>query len=43
MTLNSLYHTAIVQSDIRLIDFNPSKEFNEVIEHVGKRMEELKE
>lgn len=36
-------HTAIVQKDIRLIDFNPSKEFDEVITHVGKKMAELGE
>ena len=34
-------HTAIVQKNIKLIDFNPSKEFNEVIAHVGRKMEEL--
>ncbi|MCG2462903.1 cupin domain-containing protein [Flavobacteriaceae bacterium F89] len=34
-------HTAIVQKDIKMIDFNPSKEFNEVITHVGKKMAEL--
>lgn len=34
-------HTAIVQKDIKFIDFNPSKEFEEVIAHVGKKMEEL--
>ncbi|NNE77944.1 MAG: hypothetical protein HKN31_12835 [Pricia sp.] len=34
-------HTAIVQEDVKLIDFSPSKEFNEVITHVGKKMAEL--
>ncbi|GEO22816.1 hypothetical protein [Cyclobacterium qasimii] len=34
-------HTIIVQKDIKLIDFNPTKEFNEVIEHVGKKMVEF--
>lgn len=34
-------HTAIVQEDVKLIDFSPSKEFNEVIAHVGKKMAEL--
>lgn len=34
-------HTAIVQEDVKLIDFSPSKEFNEVISHVGKKMAEL--
>ncbi|MDT7828213.1 cupin domain-containing protein [Pricia sp. S334] len=33
-------HTAIVQKDIKFIDFNPSKEFDEVISHVGKKMAE---
>ncbi len=34
-------HTAIVQEDIKFIDFNPTKEFDEVIGHVGKKMAEL--
>ena len=34
-------HTAIVQEDMKMIDFNPSHEFNEVITHVGKMMENL--
>ncbi len=34
-------HTAIVQEDVKLIDFSPSKEFDEVIAHVGKKMAEL--
>lgn len=34
-------HTAIVQEDLKLIDFSPSKEFNEVISHVGKMMAEM--
>lgn len=34
-------HTAIVKEDIKFIDFNPTTEFNEVITHVGKKMEEL--
>jgi hypothetical protein len=34
-------HTAIVQDDIKLVDFNPAHEFNEVMEHVGKKMAEL--
>lgn len=33
-------HTAIVQEDVKLIDFSPTKEFNEVITHVGKKMAE---
>ncbi|GLU44401.1 cupin domain-containing protein [Allomuricauda sp. NBRC 101325] len=34
-------HTAIVQEDIKILEFSPSKEFNEVITHVGKKMAEL--
>jgi len=34
-------HTAIVQEDVKLIDFSPTKEFDEVITHVGKKMAEL--
>ena len=33
-------HTAIVEEDVKLIDFSPSKEFNEVIFHVGKKIVE---
>jgi mannose-6-phosphate isomerase-like protein (cupin superfamily) len=33
-------HTVIVQDDIKLIEFSPSKEFGEVLEHVGKKMAE---
>jgi len=35
-------HKVNIQKDIKLIDFNPSKEFNEVITHVGKKMVELR-
>jgi hypothetical protein len=31
-------HTAIVQENVKLIDFSPTKEYNEVITHVGKKM-----
>ncbi|SHJ47387.1 cupin domain-containing protein [Pseudozobellia thermophila] len=31
-------HTAIVVEDVKMIDFSPSREFNEVIAHVGKKM-----
>jgi ethanolamine utilization protein EutQ (cupin superfamily) len=31
-------HTLIVEEDVKLIEFSPSEEFNEVIEHVGKKM-----
>lgn len=34
-------HTAIVVEDVKMIDFSPSKEFNEVIAHVGKKMAEM--
>lgn len=34
-------HTAIVEKDIKFIDFNPTKEFDEVITHVGKKMAEM--
>ena len=34
-------HTAIVKEDVKLIDFNPTKEFNEVITHVGMKMAEF--
>jgi hypothetical protein len=36
-------HTAIVEEDLKLIDFNPEKEFGEVMEHIGKKMAELGE
>ena len=36
-------HTAIVEEDTKLIDFNPEKEYNEVMEHIGKKMDELSE
>jgi hypothetical protein len=34
-------HTAIVEEDIKLIDFNPEKEFAEVMDHIAKKMAEL--
>jgi uncharacterized cupin superfamily protein len=34
-------HTVIVNEDVKMIDFNPTKEFNEVITHVGIKMAEL--
>lgn len=34
-------HTAIVQEDIKILEFSPSKEFDEVMTHVGKKMAEL--
>jgi hypothetical protein len=36
-------HTAIVEENLKLIDFSPEKELDEVMEHVGKRMAELGE
>ena len=34
-------HTAIVEKDAKLFDFSPTRELNEVLENVGKRMAEL--
>jgi hypothetical protein len=34
-------HTAIVKKDLKIIDFNPEKEFAEVMDHVAKKMAEL--
>lgn len=34
-------HTAIVQKDLKIIDFNPEKEFSEVMGHIAKKMAEL--
>jgi hypothetical protein len=34
-------HTAIVQKDLKIIDFNPEKEFAEVMGHIAKKMAEL--
>lgn len=34
-------HTAIVQEDVKLLEFSPTKEHTEVITHVGKKMAEL--
>ena len=36
-------HTAIVQEDLQLLDFNPTKEFNEVMTHIGKKMAAMTE
>jgi mannose-6-phosphate isomerase-like protein (cupin superfamily) len=33
-------HTAIVEENVKMIDFNATKEFREVIEHIGKKMAE---
>ena len=34
-------HTAIVKEAVKIIEFNPTKEFNEVINHVGMKMAEM--
>lgn len=34
-------HTAIVQEDIKILEFSPTKEFTEVITHVGKKVAEM--
>lgn len=33
-------HTAVVEEDIKLIDFNPTQAFDEVMGHIGKKMAE---
>jgi len=34
-------HTAIVEEDLKLMDFSPDKEMGEVMDHINKKMEEL--
>jgi hypothetical protein len=34
-------HKAIIQKDLKMIDFSPEKELNEVMAHIAKKMEEL--
>lgn len=34
-------HTAIVQEAIKFIEFSPTKEYTEVITHVGKKVAEM--
>lgn len=34
-------HTAIVEEDVKLMDFSPEKELAEVLDHVGKKMAEM--
>jgi hypothetical protein len=34
-------HTAIVEEDIKFVEFSPQKEFEEVMSHVTKKMEEM--
>jgi hypothetical protein len=33
-------HTAIVEEDVKLIDFSPEKEFGELMDHISKKMVE---
>jgi hypothetical protein len=34
-------HTAIVEKDVKLLDFSPDKEMSEVMGHIMKKMEEM--
>lgn len=34
-------HTGTVEEDLKIIDFNPEKEFGEVMDHIGKKMAEM--
>ena len=34
-------HTAIVEENLKIIDFSATKEFSEVMGHIGKKMAEL--
>ena len=34
-------HTAVVTKDMKFLDFSPEKEFNEVLDHIAKKMEEF--
>lgn len=34
-------HTGIVQENLKLIDFSPTKELNEVMDHIAKKMAEF--
>jgi len=34
-------HTGIVKKDLKIIDFSPEKEFNEVMAHIAKKMAEF--
>ena len=36
-------HTGIVEKDLKILDFSPEKELNEVMSHIAKRMAELSE
>ena len=34
-------HTAIVKKDMKIIDFSPTEELNEVMAHIAKKMAEF--
>lgn len=34
-------HTAIVSKDLKFIEFSPEKEFTEVWDHIGRKVEEM--
>ncbi len=34
-------HTAIVEENLKMIDFNPTQAFGEVMGHIGKKMAEM--
>lgn len=34
-------HTAVVQKDVKFIDFSPEKELNVVLDHIAKKMAEF--
>ena len=34
-------HTVLVTKDLKLIDFSPTDELNEVLTHIGKKMAEM--
>lgn len=34
-------HTAITEENTKLLDFSPTEELNEVMEHIGKKMAEM--
>ena len=34
-------HTGIIEKDLKILDFSPQKEFNELFAHVGKKMAEM--
>lgn len=36
-------HTAIVDEDVKFVDFSPTKDLDEVMENVGQRMAEIAE